>query len=221
MKPRNTAENMVSWILRSGIVALVLVACGARDTGEYTPSKRALQLNNSAVRALAEGNATRALAMIDEVIGIEPKFYKAYANKSGILYSLGQTQEAMAALETVILIRPDYAEAYLPLGLMIEQTGDRERAVAHYEKALELCTARLDKTPDDPDAAVNRAVALFLLDQKREALKVLEEMAAARPSDQRIKTIMGMIEDNNRTAFITGLASKQTAETAIPDGEED
>jgi tetratricopeptide (TPR) repeat protein len=195
--------------------ACLLPACTRDTTGEYKPSKRALELNNRAVRALADKNVEQALAFVNDAIKLEPKFHKAYANKAAVLEAMGRSDEAATTLSEAITIRPDFADAYIPLGLMREKAGNTQEADALYKKALELYNAELQMQPKLAAAARNKAVTLFLLKERNEALSTLRKVLEDNPKDEAALAIMNRIENGGREAFI-GLDKTPAPASAKP-----
>jgi tetratricopeptide (TPR) repeat protein len=184
--------------------SLLLVSCSPQVSDDVAPSKPALDLNNSAVRALQEGDPEEALRLVNRAIEIEPKFCKAYVNKAGILNELGRMDEAIAALHAAVQLNPDYAEAYLPLGVLLEKTGRKDEAAARYAKARDLYETKLQKAPNDAAAVIDRAIALFLLNDRRLALNSLKEFLAKNPRDEHANIVKVKIEAGDRAAFING-----------------
>lgn len=193
------------------LVVCLGIGCSARPGGEYVPSKRAVDRNNEAVRLLRENAPEKALEAVSAAIKIDPSFFKAHANKAAILRRMGRNDEAISSLREVIRLRPRYAEAYVPLGILLECTGKKDEAAPLYRKGLDLMRAR-QETDGTLDAAtkVQTAVALFLLNEKREAMKVLKETLEKKPGDEYVKTMHGWMENGNRDAVITGLMQPAT-----------
>lgn len=199
--------------LLAGIVVL-LAACGAQDGEDYHPSKRVADLNNGAVRALSEKDAPRALALVNEAISIEPGFYKAYANQAAILNMLGRTEEAAAALQKLIEIKPEYAAAHVPLGLFSEKLGKPQDAMKEYKRAAELYAAVAQKQPKDANVTVERAVALFLANEKREAVESLDAFLAKFPDDEYAKRVKSRIAHSDRQSFANAMAEQNNVAAA-------
>jgi len=200
----------------SGIAAVALMVamagCSAGGNGGYTPSKKARDLNNKAVAALNQKDNERALMLINEAIALEPEFYGAYANKSAILTAMGREPEAIDALKAVISIKQDYVDAYVPLALLLERTGKAEEAKALYGQTIALYDAQLQKTPDSPDMAVNRAVAVYLNGDAQQALLALKDVLGKHPENKHAAAIRRRIEKGTREAFVAGMAPAEAAE---------
>ncbi len=195
-----------NWL--TAVLALLLAACAAQDSEDYKPSKHVGDLNNGAVRALSEKDPARALALVNEAISIEPNFYKAYANQAAILNELGRPVEAAAALRKLIAVKPEYAEAYVPLGLFLEKLGKSEEALAQYKKASELYFALAQAKPKDATPVINRAVALFLSNNNREAVASLGAYLAKYPDNEYAKKVKSKLEHTDRKTFVGSMAEQ-------------
>ena len=197
----------------AGLAAVALMAgCFAVEEEDYRPSRRALELNNQAVRAFSEGDLEQALRLANDAIALEPKFYRAYANKAAVLRGLGRRPEAIGALRAAIEMNPAFVEAYVPLGLYLEETDKYDSALHHYQKAIELWDARLAKTPTDADAAVNRAVAVYLANNPRGALKALDAVLNVHPTHEMARAVKRRIQSGDRGAFINGAGRPEGSE---------
>lgn len=191
------------------LAALVAAnGCSPATNEDYRPSRRALELNNKAIRALDENKADEALVLVNDAISTDPEFYRAHANKAIILQALGRNDEAISELEATITMRPDFAEAYPTLGVLYERAGRRPDADVKYKKAIELYDAHLQKNPADVEAKRNRAIAQYLAMQPRDALKTLDELIMADPNDEISKRVKSRIESGDRQAFVKGSAPK-------------
>ena len=186
------------------MIPFALAACFFRADEEYRPSKRALELNNRAVRAFDKEDYELALKLINQAISMAPKFDKAYASKAAILGRLGRNAEALQAIETAVKLMPKFAEAYVPLGLFLERAGKAEEAPQAYRKAIDLCDAAIREDPRDSKAIVNRAVANYLLGERRAALTALKELLDKHPSNDLAESVRAMILADDRGAFVQG-----------------
>jgi len=184
-------------------------------TDDYRPSKRALEFNNKAVRALDLKEYEQALSLVKEALATDPGFYKAQANQAAILQAMGRDTEAIDTLRDLIAKRPTYADAYVPLGVLLERSGRAEEATPYYRKGLELHDAILAKNTDDTQAAKNRAAALYLLNEPADALKVLRKLIEKDPGDESARILKSRIESGDREAFL----GMKKPEDSKPDAE--
>ena len=180
------------------VLPLEFIACSCHKNKGPKIVDRARQFNNSAVRALDEKHPEAALSLIDEAVALDPQFFQAYANKAAILAALKREDEAIKTLGALLAKKPDYAQAYIPLGLLLERAGKPNEAAPHFRKALELYQQR----PNDPDAAVQRAIALFLLDDRAGADAAVKDILANDPHNSKAAAVKFKMEKGDRNAFI-------------------
>jgi tetratricopeptide (TPR) repeat protein len=180
----------------------ICAGCSRPDADDYKPSKRARELNNRAVRALADKDFEHALQLVNETVTLEPEFYKAYANKAAILDAMGREEEAAATLDAVIKMRADFADAYVPLGVLREKAGKAEEAERLYRKGLELYTAEIARKPDSMDAVRDRAITLYLLNDREQAVTILRGILAKNPRDTKTQNALKRIENGSREQFL-------------------
>ena len=201
----STSAGTADSVVRVAVCVLLLAAgCSRNGEEEYDPSQRALELNNRAVRALAEGDLKAALAYATQAVGLDPRFYQAHANRAAILREQDRTQDAAAVLEALVAMRPSYVDAYVPLGLYLEALEREPEAESHYRKAVELYDARLEAEPGDHRAAVNRAVAVYLLREPARALRGLRKVLAEEPEYEFAMAVKYRIEQGDRARFVQG-----------------
>ena len=183
-------------------VAVSFQACHFEDTGRSKSGKREVELNNSAVQALSDGRLDQALTLVDEAITLQPNFHEAYANKAAILRAMGRTDAACLALKKAIALEPKYADAYIPLGVLLEKDRKEREAAVQYRKAVELYGERLKEVPADSDAAVNLAIAHFLLRGNDAALAVLNNLLTRDPRNVQARAVKAQIESGDRETFL-------------------
>lgn len=188
------------------LLAVAAAGCHSAHTGEYRPSKHALNLNNRAVRAFEEGDYEQALVLVNDALAAEPGFAQAYANKAAVLEKMGRNGEAVAVLESLLAIQPDYAEAYIPLGLLLERLGRASDAAERYRAALDVFGKRREEAPDDTVARLQQAIAQYLLNNKRVALQELRQLQASQPGNELAERVRRRIEQGDRDTFISGLS---------------
>jgi len=183
-------------------IIISLAGCYVNENGDYKPSNRARELNNEAVRALADGKFDEGIRAVNEALSYDPEFYVAYSNKAALLGRMNRNEEAATALETAISMRPSYVDAYVPLGIFREKAGKLDEAAANYKKAVDLYDAILAKTPDDVKAICSRAVALYLLHDGPAALTALKTALEKDPKNQDVLLLKQRIESGDRNIFL-------------------
>jgi tetratricopeptide (TPR) repeat protein len=191
------------------LLGLVFVACQGGNSANHKPDPEALELNNSAVKALDDHDLERALELADKAIAADGQFCGAYANRGAILKALGRDKEAILAFRRAITLNPTFAEAYVPLGALYEKQGRTPYAKKHYAMAVQLYRDIFQKQPEDAGVAANLSVALFLNDDRNGALECLTAYLARHPEDETLLKIKSKIEAKDRNGFTGRESGKQ------------
>ncbi len=88
--------------------------------------------------ALAEGDAERAIELLETITRSDPHFAAPHINL-GIAYrEAGRYEDSLASLETAIEKSPRHPVAYNELGIAYRRVGRFEEAQSAYRRALEL-----------------------------------------------------------------------------------
>ncbi|HOT51745.1 MAG TPA: tetratricopeptide repeat protein [Candidatus Hydrogenedentes bacterium] len=140
------------------------------------------------------------------------EFLQGLRQSGGHPEPVGRPEDAAAALQKLVSIKPDYAEAYVPLGLFLEKLGKTEEAMAQYEKAAELFAILAQKKPKDSNPVINRAVALFLSNNKRQAVESLNAYLAQFPDEEYAKKVKAKIENTDRPSFVTSMEEQKSSQ---------
>ncbi|MGW8390251.1 tetratricopeptide repeat protein [Pseudoduganella sp. HUAS MS19] len=168
------------------IHALLQQAVSLHQKGElaraqviYDQVLRAQPLNFDALHlsgALArqQGEAQRALDLIDGALAIDGRRAIAHCNRGVALQDLGRFGEALESFERALSLQPDYAIA-------LSNRGNALRHLGHLDRALESYAAALRLAPEYADALCNRALALQSLARHEAALDSFGAALAARP----------------------------------------
>ncbi len=184
------------------------------------------------------GDFAKALADLDKVIEIKPKFARGYLARGLVQDDLGATDKALADLDRAIVLKPDDAGIYVHRATVLRGKRDFEGALADLKKAADLDPKR-EKTPlqraivlaesgdikaasdaadalfasGTPDAATYyvRATVAFFDERMDAAQSDLERALKLNASFAGAHTLMGRIEEKR------GNASKAKAqyETAL------
>ena len=78
----------------------------------------------------------QALAVYEEVLQLDPGFYRAHYNKAVIHHSLGQAESEMAEYRLAIKSKPDYTAALYNLAAALSSTERYDEAVDAWEKYI-------------------------------------------------------------------------------------
>jgi tetratricopeptide (TPR) repeat protein len=132
------------------------------------------------------GDEEAAIAAYQRAIEADPGFLSPHDNLDGIYMRRHAFGEARHHFETRIRLRPQHSlGAYVSLGIMARHEGDPGSEV-HFCQALESFEAAWKARYDTPAGLLEKkALALFGLGQREEALQTLHEMLARRePGDE-------------------------------------
>ena len=102
-------------------------------------------------------------------------------------YRLSRREGAMQRLQQLTDHDPDYVPAYANLGFMYLESGQPQKADQCYNKAL-----RLD--PDHAPSLLNRIGLRIHQGQKKEALRLLDDMLKRYPGDPRALALKKQIK---------------------------
>jgi tetratricopeptide (TPR) repeat protein len=123
-----------------------------------------------------QGNAAAAEAHYLAALEIAPRSPDAYSNLGGLYYyAYDDLARARESLERALAIDPGFLLARLNLGLVRRDLGDPEGAISEFRAARAL-------EPDGVDASRMLAEELARAGRAAEALDVLDEVLARRPS---------------------------------------
>lgn len=183
----------------------------------------AAEAHSAAERALAGGDAARALALLDNLDDPTALHLRAVAYRRA-----GRLEEARCGFEAAIAAAPDDPFVANNFANLLRQMGHHSGALRHYDHALAL-------RPDYRDAAFNKALLLSAMGDARGALALLDRLTAAQPSDARAQSARGAAlrqlgrHAEAAAAFDAALkaqpglatALKGRAQVALERGEED
>lgn len=129
-----------------------------------------------------------ALAMLLDARKSIDKAIQVNKNDPEVIYThaLIQVKEknydgAIQTIEDGIKSHPNFEKFYNGLGNLYLKRGNKAKAYPLYEKSIELYDQILAKDPNNTGAVNKRAFALYLLDRKDEAIKLLESKIPTSP----------------------------------------
>jgi Tfp pilus assembly protein PilF len=201
-KPKYKSNQMSISLTRISLVLSLIVlisSCGNNEAVDpFNPEAKALQ--RSALN-LYRTKPDSALAMLDKAAKIDPSFYLVHNTKAMILSSNKRYDKAVAELHQSIAINETQPEVFLQMGLLHDRLAEENRAKSYYSRALEGFSNRQtgggEFTTQD---AVNKAVAMFMLDQP-EAIQMMKELMADSPEDPFVQYVC-----NNNPMCFEGLS---------------
>ncbi len=114
------------------------VLCGAAlaCTGRAPLPPRAVELNESGARALAEGDLETADARLSVALEYSPHFVEALVNLGLVEVARGNFTRARTLLERARRLNPDVAQPHHALGILSERERRPDQASQHYRDAL-------------------------------------------------------------------------------------
>ncbi len=165
------------------------------DHGEYQEALAHLERS----RELAPRNATvetglggifyflgryeEAIRALERSIDIRPDF-PAYSNLGSVAFILRLFGDAVRAYESAIGFESADYRTWGNLARAYHWApGRRGEARAAFERAVEMCEARLAADPGDADATILMAYDLAMLGERERALAALEQALAMRPNE--------------------------------------
>ncbi len=142
-------------------------------------------INADRIEALMNlGNLSRGLGQNDraedylkQAIDLEADFAPAYVNLADLYRVTDKQAESLAILQQGLQLAPQSADLHHALGLARIRSGDRTDALASLTAAARLA-------PENPRYAFVYAVALNSMEQKDEAIRVLELSLHRHPTDR-------------------------------------
>ncbi|MFH0763678.1 MAG: tetratricopeptide repeat protein [Candidatus Omnitrophota bacterium] len=174
------------------VIAVILIACGAKSSARANVWKDNVTLFTAAVRDTPPGVINPRVNLIAHLIG-EGKYEEAlplarelwekakdksdipagdkaeYARNLGlILLQTGNIETARDLELMATKIDPSYIKSYVDLGVMEGMKGNHAGALRWFDTAVRLC-------PADPDAHYNRAIALASLGRTEESDDALKK----------------------------------------------
>ena len=100
--------------------------------------KKMTELDLGAFFKSERGDYKGAIADLDKVIELDPKYGPAYCSRGSAKYSLGNYEEAVADLDKAMELGLNHALAYHNRGITKVEIGDYRGAIADFDRAMEL-----------------------------------------------------------------------------------
>jgi protein O-GlcNAc transferase len=118
---------------------------------------------------------SRADALLQRALAIDPRVADAQANQANVQNALGRHEEALVSAERALQIDTRHVVALYNRGLALQRLKRVDEAIASYDAALAI-------TPRFAQALTNRGAALHDLHRHDEALASLDQALAVHPS---------------------------------------
>jgi tetratricopeptide (TPR) repeat protein len=154
------------------VVAGLLLEC----TPERPLPPKAIALNASGARALAEGDLSTAEARLSVALEYSPRFVEAWVNLGQVEMRRGNFDQARRDLQHARDLNQDIPAPHHALGLLADSEGRGEDAERHYRDAL-----RVD--PGFAPARANLARLLFARGQFENAREQFQRLVEVEPDE--------------------------------------
>lgn len=131
-------------------------------------SARAEQLTKRAFACLKEKKPVQSIALLSELIGIQPDNAQAYLNRGSTYVRLGQFDAGVSDYDRVIGLEPSRFEGWY-------NRGSARVAARQYDAAISDLNETIRLKPDFARAYCNRGLALLRKGEQEEALADFEK----------------------------------------------
>ena len=118
---------------------------------------------------------SRAQALLQRALEVEPHVADAQANQANVQNALGRYEDALASAERALQIDPCHVVALYNRAVALQRLARYHEAIANYDRALAMM-------PQFAQALTNRGAALHDLHRYDEALASLDQALAIQPS---------------------------------------
>lgn len=106
--------------------------------------KKAESLDSTAKR---EPLLKQAIEIYDQVLEIDPMFFRAHYNKALIHHMLGQATSEMVEYRAALQVKPDYTPALYNLAAALSATENYDEATDAWEKYIAAARSKSDEKP--------------------------------------------------------------------------
>lgn len=127
-----------------------------------------------ATQAYQSKDFSRAIALYERVIALQPDHAEAYYKRGNALKDLGQLATALTSYDEAIKHKPDFQYAWCNRGAVQQGLGLHQAALDSFDQAVKL-------NPDDLIAHANRASLLQGMSRWEEALASHDRVLALNP----------------------------------------
>lgn len=132
------------------------------------------QMLDDAKTLLSKSKFEDAEIIFNEILKIEPKYFKAYINIGVICINLNKLYEAEKNFKKAIEIKDDFELAYFNLGTIQEKLGKNEEAEKNFKKAIDL-------NPNYVEAYTNLGTLFIGISNFEDAEKFLKKAIEIKP----------------------------------------
>jgi tetratricopeptide (TPR) repeat protein len=155
---------------------LLLLTQRASPCAENAHAPTAKALHAQAVKAFAAGDIDSAQSAEKKALARDPKSWSAHAGMACIFSAQHKMDKAMREAQEAVSLDEKNPRALLVLAKIEQEMYLYSQAMEHYREALAV-------EPGFNDARVGLAQCLAMLGHRNDALKELDELQRATPSD--------------------------------------
>jgi tetratricopeptide (TPR) repeat protein len=131
-------------------------------------SARAEQLGKRAYACLEENKPVQSIALLSELVGVEPANVQAYLNRGNLFIRMGQLDAGLTDYSHVIALEPDHFEGWY-------NRGSARVAARQYDDAITDLTEAIKLKPDLARAYCNRGLSYLRKAEPKAALDDFEK----------------------------------------------
>lgn len=164
---------------------------------------------------LRAGEATPALEKLEKALADDPLLYAAHMNKASLLAQLTRFEEALTVADDMIALEPGQPEAYILRGVFFENLDREDEAQTDYARALDRYETLAGEKTLAPEAQVNRAVTVFLLDGSIDGLRAINEVIETYPDFGSAQAVKERMLEGKRSEFLLWVREPRLNE-AVP-----
>ena len=124
------------------------------------PDEDAALLMGAVQRAMAAGEAERALGLADRLVALAPDYAEGWNKRATILYVMGDDDASVADIRETLAREPRHFGAISGLGQIFLRRGEPARALEAFEAVLRL-------SPASPNARAAVELARAAIDERR------------------------------------------------------
>jgi tetratricopeptide (TPR) repeat protein len=95
-------------------------------------------LMQRADKALASGDRTLAIEILDRIIAIDPDWAEAWNRRATVFYLDDDIARSAHDIREVLVREPRHYGAMMGLGAILERIGDERKALEVYERVLDI-----------------------------------------------------------------------------------
>lgn len=90
------------------------------------------------ITAMNDEDYSLALALLNHVVDIRPKYAEGWNKRATVLYTLREYPRCLSDIEHTLMLEPSHFGALSGLGTVLEAMGEKEQALEAFRRALEI-----------------------------------------------------------------------------------